>query len=282
MPELPEVETFVRQLRPLIIGRKIKSFGIANSGDRLIGKQDQLLLRKYLKGDAIKAIDRHGKYLIFQLETGNRIVAHLRMTGRFVYSSEQFKNKFLRLYLEFIDGSYLNFIDIRKFATFDFQLVKEFLHFNKIKNIGPDAIDEDFNTAYFANYILHHKRPIYTTLLDQKVVAGIGNIYANEVLFKSRIHPQQPIQSLNQGQIATLIQNIKSILNHSIEFRGTTLIDNSYKDLDGNNGEFANSLLVYGKLNQSCSNCNSKILKLKISQRSIFYCPNCQKLSPSN
>jgi formamidopyrimidine-DNA glycosylase len=278
MPELPEVETFARQLKPLVINRPIQELKIISGGERLIGKQDLKLLQTHLYNDSIQDITRHGKYIIFQLTSGNRIVAHLRMTGRFIFSKEPLINKFNRLYIHFIDGSYLNFIDIRKFATFDFQLAQEFQNKYKIKALGPDATDDTFNNQYLTKHSARRKRNIYATLLDQTIVAGIGNIYANEALFASKIHPLRPTDSLDAKEIDKLIKASKNILVNAIEHRGTTLIDNSYTDIDGNSGEFSKSLKVYARYNQPCRVCGTLVCKMKIAQRSVFYCPKCQKL----
>ena len=273
MPELPEVETFVRQLRPLLLGQKISNLHVHEKGLRMISPPDPLLFIKQVTNLTILGLTRQGKFIIMQLENFNQIVIHLRMSGRLIISKTILEHTHNRLSLEFASGSFLNFIDIRRFGTFHLSKPKTYL---PLKKIGPDALSELNVTALF-NKVTKRDKAVYKLLLDQNFIAGIGNIYANEALFDAGINPLRNTKKLKKHELEKLLKSVRNIMQRAIKMKGTTLIDRSYKDSKNENGKFIKMLKVYGRKGKKCVNCQSDIKNLKVGGRSVFFCSKCQK-----
>lgn len=276
MPELPEVETFARQIRPLVLNKPITTVTVTPKGERMIAPLSPAELTAALPGNSFSALKRHGKFLIFELADNKQIVAHLRMSGRLVITSKKpSRDKHNRLWIAFEDGSILNFLDTRRFGTF--QLIGKPGDHKGLNQLGPDALDPAWTPRTFHKALQKFNKAIYKVLLDQSAIAGIGNIYANEALFRSKIHPLSPAKALSEKQAGNLLHNIIDILSTALEFKGTTLIDSSYRDSEGSAGEFRTLLQVYGKAGNNCVNCAEQIRRIRIGGRSVFYCQNCQK-----
>lgn len=272
MPELPEVETMVRKIRPHILNKEIVDLHVLEKGSKLIGELTPFELKNLLVGKKFSEISRIGKFMIFVLNDQSKVIAHLRMSGRFVITkNEPSTNIHNRLWLKFADSSYFNFIDIRRFATFHF--VAKDTDYPGLLRLGPDAITSDITAEILYQRINKRKKSIYAVLLDQSIMAGVGNIYANEALYTSRIHPLTSAEKLELTQVAKLLDEVKAVLNNSITFKGTTLLDKSYAG-----GSFFSRLAVYGKAGKVCKICGSEIKRLKIGGRSVFVCENCQIL----
>ncbi len=253
MPELPEVETIVRQLQA-IVGKKIKKIDLFDSKIPFLSK---------LVGAAIKSVTRKGKYILFSFSNSLFLKVHLRMTGSFQFSQDQ---KYLVFRILFQDGSCLQYHDIRRFGTVE--IYRE-LHFS---NLGPDPLEEAFTLSYFKSILKKKFRAnIKTTLLDQKLIAGLGNIYAQEVLYYAHIDPQRICGDLKEAEIKKLYAEISILLKKAIKHNGTT-VDN-YQNLSGQGG-FQKFLAVYQK-----EKCLKGHLLKRIVQgsRSTSYCPKCQK-----
>lgn len=275
MPELPEVETIIRQIRPKVVGKRIKAATVRDKGLRMIAPLGAEDFQLELSEQIVSGITRHGKFLVFCLSK-TVVVAHLRMSGRFTVSDGQpDASPYNRLFLEFSDGSFLNFLDIRRFGTF--HLVEDKNSYPGLTRLGPDALDDSLNTQIFLAKLHKRKQIIYKALLDQSVIAGVGNIYANEALFRSKISPLRPSDSLTEGEAGRLLAEVINILSTALQFKGTTLIDGSYLDSEGEGGAFRNLLKVYGKSGTPCPECNTTLEKLRISNRSVVYCKICQR-----
>lgn len=277
MPELPEVETFARQIRPQILEKKIVSFCVTEKGLRLLGATSVDEMTAKLFKSSFISLTRHGKFLIFDLNNDWHIVAHLRMSGRFTVTSKKpDAHVHNRLYIKFQDNTYLNFIDTRRFATF--HLIKDKSESLSLKRLGPDALSDYWTPKTFHQVITKPKKIIYKALLDQNLISGVGNIYDNEALFRSGISPETPSNMLSERDSKKLLHEITHILSTALKFKGTTLLDDSYRDIEGAKGEFANFLQIYGKENKACVVCKSIIQRKKLGGRSVYFCANCQKM----
>lgn len=274
MPELPEVETVRRSLEGQIIGKTIAAIDtdwakIMNGG--------LALFRDQLVGQTFTAVDRRGKYLLIRLTGGKTIVSHLRMEGQYslVESTHEPHARFTHVWFTFTDGTELRYYDSRKFGRMT--IVPTGLEAEEVAGIaamGPEPVASDFLVPDFAARLARHKKAIKSVILDQSVVAGVGNIYADETLWMSKIHPEQAANTLNLEQITALHDNIIKELAASIEMRGTTV--HSFTDAFGRTGGFQNMLQVYGKKDEPCPRCGTAIEKIKVGGRGTHFCPHCQ------
>ena len=267
MPELPEVETIVRDLSPKVVGKKI----IAISSD-LKYKAQALRLQKYLNNKKITSLTRYGKYIFFQIQKELFFIVHLRMTGKFVYPADD-KKKADHQRITFIlnNGKNLAFCDVRRFGTMEIFIKKE--EFLQAKKLGMDALSKNFQFNFFFDLLQSSNSLIKNFLLNQQKIAGIGNIYACEILYKSKISPYQKTSTLTKNQAKELFKNIQTILKLAIKKAGTSISD--YTRIDEKTGEFQNFLKVYQRKGEICVVCKNKIQKDN-SNRSTYYCPSCQ------
>ena len=270
MPELPEVQTVVNSLHPKIINQKILSF------DLLWNKTlytDNLNTLKYeiSKLPEIISINRHGKYIIIKLNN-KFIVFHLRMTG-YLYHSININaySKYIRCFFTLSNNTYLIYEDIRKFGGF-YYLDNINIIFDKT---GIDPMNKKFTLNWISENIRKRKKMIKSLLLDQRFICGIGNIYADEILWLSKIHPKMPANDISANKLNKLYTSIKNILNTSIKFHGTTIINFKFDNMK--TGTYKNQLTVYGRQNKPCKRCNNIIHRQKIAGRSTFFCKFCQK-----
>ncbi len=282
MPELPEVETVRKGLEKLLndfyIERieVLKERSIASPG----GSSDFI---NNIKNSYLGAWERRGKYLIGTLLTRDKnnkglIVVHLRMTGQFKLIEKQIPSC-PHTRVRFFDkrGKELRFIDIRNFGQIWYvpssKQVSEIV--SGIKTLGPEPFSADFNSIYLEKYLKKKTRSIKSALLDQRTVAGVGNIYADETLFDAGINPKTESRSLKSAELKRLCNSLIKILNISIGEGGTTFSD--FRDLEGINGNYGGQAWVYRRGGKSCKKCGEKILREKICGRSTHWCPNCQK-----
>lgn len=299
MPELPEVETIRRQLEPKIVGKTITDIEIicpkSFQGDpkKIIGKK-------------IISLTRIGKQLSINLSGNWVILAHFKMTGGLFFKPQKHTRAILKLgsppsfvkegnspkrregdlnnkaVLPFSRGDapkgrgVLYFNDLSKFGWLKLFTQKSLKSFQK--NLGLDALSPNLTPAIFYQLLHSSPRPIKLVLLDQSKFAGIGNIYANDALFKSKIHPQKPANKISRSQSATLLLNLQKIMSESILHGGSTARDRGYIMPDGQAGSHQDHFLVYGRENEPCLSCSVKIKRIKQGGRSTFYCPHCQKL----
>ncbi|MFA6537104.1 MAG: bifunctional DNA-formamidopyrimidine glycosylase/DNA-(apurinic or apyrimidinic site) lyase [Patescibacteria group bacterium] len=289
MPELPEVETIRRGLMKKILGKKISKIEIETSFEKKI-KPNAKTLVDFLLNKEIKNINRIGKLLVFEMTDDDFLLIHLKMTGQLVFQTANKKkavggghsfknqnelpNKFTRVTIFFVDKSALFFNDIRKFGYFE--LVDRF-NLQKVRDkYGIEPIQTDFTFDFFENAL--KKRPrmkIKAFLLDQKIILGLGNIYADEVCFSAKVKPNRLVKSLKKVEREALFYNCRSILKLAISKKGTTFSD--YRTAYGKNGNFQSYLQVYGRYGESCYFCKKEIKKIKVAGRTSSYCDFCQR-----
>ncbi len=265
MPELPEVETVVRTLAPTIISRQIVSVQVLRPD---IVDPPTPNLPALLQNRFIASLHRRGKKIIFTLDDQTRFFFHLGMTGRLTLERPASPHiPHTHLILDIADQQ-LRFTDPRRFGGLFLLSPKE----SPDTNLGPEPLTLTPKT--FAPLLKKTKRAIKTALLDQKLLAGVGNIYADEALFDSRIHPQTPAHRLKSDQITRLTRSIKKVLNRAIHHRGSTLRD--YRDANGIPGNFQKIHRVYDRANKPCPRCKTPIRRIVLGGRSTHFCPKCQ------
>lgn len=272
MPELPEVENVRRNLERKLRFKKIKNIDILYKDIFL--NQDIDYIKKNIVNQAINEIKRKGKWLIFCLDD-YYLLSHLRMEGKYVYRDLKDKIEKHEHVIFNIDNCFeLRYKDVRKFGKMYF-VKKEDLFKTPLKSLGLEPWDENLNVNYLKDKYKNKNIPIKTVLLDQSIIAGIGNIYADEILFLSKINPHTKASMLNDKNMLDIISNTKEILSKAIDNGGTTI--RSYTSSEGVIGEFQNLLMVHKRENECCKVCGFLIRRDKINGRSSYYCINCQK-----
>lgn len=286
MPELPEVETIRRGLQSSILKKNIASINILKS--RLVRNEDDYFIQT-LQKQSIKQVDRIGKLLILELSDGkNWLLIHLKMTGQLIYAQgdnliagghnlplvEELPNKYSYIIFNFVDGSKLFFNDMRQFGYL--QLVDEVGRQQAEDRFGIEPGQANFTWSNFRELFKNRKTILKSLLLNQQMIAGIGNIYADEICFRAKIRPDRRVHTLTIKEIKQLYLSTRYIIAKAIVKRGTTFSD--YRDTDNNQGNFVSFLKVYGRQGQPCLRCGkNKINKIKLGGRGTHYCPNCQK-----
>lgn len=266
MPELPEVETIKRELEKIIIGKKIVDVFVNNA--KVIRESTKENFIKELKNIEIKKIIRKGKLLIFELSSGKFLTIHLKMSGQLVYPGNNTKS---RLTFKLSDGKLLDFNDTRLFG--ELKIVDDFKDLKFIQELGPEPFD--INIEQFRELIKNRKTKIKVLVMDQKIISGIGNLYANEALFKAKIDPRRPTNTLSNKEINLLFTKIKATLLKAIKYGGSSVDD--YVRVSGNKGDYVKYLEVYGKAKEKCVRCGKIIQRISLGGRGTFFCPNCQK-----
>jgi len=272
MPELPEVETIKRQLNLLIADKKIKRIEILLPK---IVKAPLAEFKKAVQGAKIIEIDRRAKILIIHLNNGWSLLIHLKLSGQLIFDGQ--KTKFTHVIFHFSDGHRLIFNDLRQFGYVKLVKTDQLDNFLQKEKIGPEPFDKDFTLAKFVARL--DRRPnakIKQFLMDPTNLAGIGNIYSDEILFASRVHPLRKIKDLKPSDIKAIYQNIRKILTEAIKLKGTSA--NLYLDAYGRQGDFLNHLKVYGREGEKCYRCKDIIKRIKLGGRSAHFCPACQRL----
>ena len=268
MPELPEVETVLRTLETKIKDKKIVDVSVLY---KPIVECDALDFKNKLIGQHFRAFDRRGKYLIFKLDNIS-LVSHLRMEGKYyLLPKDKEVDKHCHVIFILDDGLSLRYRDVRKFGRMELMTLKD--NYDDFKNLGPEPFSDKFNDVYVRKYLKNKKKPIKEVLLDQSFVAGIGNIYADEILYDIKVSPLRICNKLNKKEINNLIFSTREILNKAIEAGGTTI--RSYTSSLGVTGRFQLSLNCHTK--NKCERCGKDILKIRVGGRGTYFCPNCQK-----
>lgn len=279
MPELPEVETIARGLSKVLVGRRIKRVRTVFPG---IVKQDCSLFKRELSGRTIKTVRRRGKYLLMDLSGGRTILVHLGMTGSFLFATKNPKgskgsrvDKHDHVVFSFRDcDELLRYNDQRKFGKLKVFDTKNEAKLPELKKLGPEALE--ISSSEFVELFRARKGRIKPTLLNQQIISGLGNIYADESLYLARIHPAQKINSISEKKLRNLHQAVRKILLKAIKAGGSS-IDN-YVQVDGKLGNFQLQHKAYGREGEPCGRCGAKIKRIKISQRSSYFCPRCQPI----
>lgn len=278
MPELPEVETNRQGLAKKVQGKRIDHLHVY--WPRIVSYPhgvSQFCQR--LAGQKIEELGRRGKYLLFYLSQGDVLVSHLRMEGKYFYYPASDlpgeKSKHTHLIISFSDRSQLHYHDVRKFGRFDLLSVQDLKTYFEAKGLGPEPFADSFKIEAFQKKLSKSQRAIKPFLLDQKSVAGLGNIYADEVLFRAGIHPERPGLSLSSDEVESLHAAILEVIQAAIEAGGTTI--RSYLNTLGEAGSFQVDLKVYGRKGLPCPRCGHPIEKISLAQRGTHFCPQCQK-----
>ncbi len=269
MPELPEVETIKRDLGKVILNLKVLDVRISDG--RVVSNKDPRKFIKALKGRTFSRILRRGKALVFAFREDGYLVVQPMMTGQLIYGKPLSTAK-VRFYLS--DGQTLNYNDQRTFGRLQF--VEDLNEIKYLQSLGLDPLGDDFHPVFLKAALAFKKTPIKSLLMNQGFVAGIGNIYASEILFTSRIHPERPANSLSDREMDSLYQATLAVLKEAVELRGTSM--HTYRDLHGQKGKFLNRLKVYGREDQKCFRCQALISRIVQAGRSSFLCRRCQPL----
>jgi formamidopyrimidine-DNA glycosylase len=274
MPELPEVETIVRNLRGNLIGKTIAEVVVRKP--QMVDDPSAFTAR--LTGRGIDGVQRRGKYILLGLGDLTLLV-HLGMTGRLLYDSQVVpKEKHTHLVFCFEAGGQLAYHDPRRFGRLRLIDTDGDKAIPPLLRLGPDPLESSFTIEELARMTSRSGRSIKDFLLDQTKIAGIGNIYACEIIHHATLHPCARVKELSPRQVDTLYHAIREVLLRGIEYRGTTISD--YRDADGEKGGFQELLQVYGRGGEYCRRCKGKILRIVQSQRSTFFCPVCQRAHP--
>lgn len=273
MPELPEVETVRRDMHEHLLGCKILDIEIKN--DACIKCPDTATFIAALKGKTFTDTGREGKYLRLFLDDESTLTVHLRMTGRIIYTPSATPHReHTHIIFKLSDGAELRYSDTRRFGCLWLQQ-KDEEDCTGAQNLGLEPLDESFCAEYLIKTLGKRKMPVKSAILDQRAVAGLGNIYADEVLFISGISPTRPANEISSAEWQHLAENMRSVLLDAIENRGTTFSD--FLDGEGKIGSNQHFLRVYGKKHQPCPTCNTELQYQKVGGRGTVHCPNCQK-----
>jgi formamidopyrimidine-DNA glycosylase len=272
VPELPEVETIVRSLRPRLVGTRIEAVWTSGLPLRLARPLDAALLRRTCRGARIAAVRRRGKYILIETAPEAGVLVHLGMSGRLrLHAAGEFREKHTHVVWTLEGARELRFVDPRRFGLVRAVGVLDTLP--ELALLGPDPLAE-LNVVMLAEALAGSRAPVKAFLLDQRRIAGLGNIYVSEALFHARIHPTTTARRA-RGRAEALMRGIRLALEAGIANKGTTLRD--YVDGEGGAGENQGSLLVYGREGQACRTCATVIRRRVDAARSTFFCPTCQK-----
>jgi len=304
MPELPEVETVARGLRASLVGRTIVEVEVRwarsvippdrsteaspmslrpeCSGERSVETHSAEPLAeapttfaRRLTGQTIADVGRRGKWVVIALNGGDTLLIHLRMTGRLVLEPEGCpEDRHVRVLFFLDDGRRLRFSDMRKFGRL--WLVSD--PTDVLGDLGPEPLADDFTAARLKEMLARRRGRIKPLLLNQRFLVGLGNIYTDEALWRASIHPLRRVDTLAPTEVVRLHRAIRSVLRAAIASGGTTLVDGGYQQSDGQAGEFASKLAVYGRSGQPCPRCGTIIERIRVSQRGTYFCPCCQSL----
>jgi formamidopyrimidine-DNA glycosylase len=272
VPELPEVETIRRDLLPIVVGRTVTEAWVSPNAPRLIQLLAPEEFCRQIAGRRIEDVSRRGKYLFFHLDNGLRWAVHLRMTGRLLHEPKGCpENPYLRASFRLDNGASLCFVDLRKFGTM-WLVDDESLVWAKL---GPDALSEEFTPAYLQALLKRRSAPVKAALLDQAAMAGIGNIYADEALFRAGISPKRAANSLSKKRVAGLHEAIRETLEVALGDRGSSFRD--YLDPSGREGGHHLKVKVFRRTGEPCYVCGTPIKRVRLGGRSTHFCPKCQR-----
>jgi formamidopyrimidine-DNA glycosylase len=284
MPELPEVETVVRKLRPHVVGRQIQTVELL--WQRTVDRLDPQTFASHLTGARVISIGRRGKFICFNLDTGQTWLVHLRMTGKFficpvdsgecyiLESARHWNIDHVRARFFLESGLGLVYVDMRKFGRF--YLVDDPQEI--VGALGPEPLGDAFTVAWLTQALQGRKGEIKRLLLNQHFLAGLGNIYVSEALWRARIHPQRRAGSLTEEESARLHAAIVSSLRAGLSNGGTSLDDRQYVYPDGGLGDHQSKLVVYDRAGEQCPRCGYEVQRMVQGQRSTYFCPICQSV----
>jgi formamidopyrimidine-DNA glycosylase len=265
VPELPEVETERARLAARLTGRRIVAARIDDA--RLTRPEEPAWIAAELTGERVTAVDRRGKYLLVRFEGGAVLLVHLRMTGGFRYAPAAHE----RAVLELDDGTRIAYRDVRRFGTWLLLGAGETEKHLAIR-LGPEPLERRFTAAFLAKRLAGRRAPVKAAILDQRTVAGLGNIYADESLWHAGIHPLRAAGELSQDEVTALRGGIRLALRKGIRRQGADLGDGAYAG-----GRMQHEFRVYGRVGESCDRCGTPIEKTRAGGRGTWFCPACQR-----
>jgi formamidopyrimidine-DNA glycosylase len=274
VPELPEVETIRLRLEPALVGRRLERVEI--SDPRLTRPFDPQPIAAELEGELVSSLERRGKYLIVRFESGRALLVHLRMTGTFrhlrngVAADDPYRRAVVRL----DDGSDVAYRDVRRFGTWLLLEPGELEPYLEPR-VGAELLDRSRPTRRLAERLANRQAPIKALLLDQRLFAGVGNIYADEALWWARIHPLRPAGELAPTELQAIVRGVRKALRRGIARQGSTLSE--YRTPDGASGNMQHEFRVYGRAGEPCPRCGTPIEKTRAGGRTTAYCPYCQR-----
>lgn len=300
MPELPEVETVVRDLKALFVGKRFSALWtdwpqmIQDPERQQRGRVNQhavQALRTGILGARIQDVSRRGKNILFYLSGGNIMLVHQKMTGHFLQGRWAIQNKkavpqapeavvrdpynqHVHLIFTFTDGTQLGLSDVRKFAKVLFGPARAIEQLPEIAGLGPDALDPRLTVERLQRILEQERRPLKQVLMDPFVIAGIGNIYADDILWRAKIHPRCSARTLTTAEYRALFRALRAVLSKAVRLRGTSTSD--FRDIFGREGGYTDHRLVYRRTNEPCARCKTPIVRSVIAGRSAHHCPRCQ------
>jgi formamidopyrimidine-DNA glycosylase len=274
VPELPEVETVRRRLAPLLEGRRFERVEIDDA--RLTRPDDPFEVARELEGERVALVDRRGKYLIVRFESGRALLIHLRMTGslRHAASGTLPDDPHQRAVVRLDDGSDVAYRDVRRFGTW-LLLEPDEVDLYVDARVGREPLGETYRAKHLAQELEGRRAPVKAAILDQRTIAGVGNIYADEALWRARIHPLTPAAALGPDEVKALHRSIRAALQAGIRRQGSTLRD--YRLPNGEAGAAQDEFRVYGRGGEPCERCGTPIDKIRVAGRGTWYCPSCQR-----
>lgn len=300
MPELPEVETVVRDLNKKVKGRVITGVWFdwpklikhpSEPASRSVHKTAPWDFEKFIKGEQILGAQRIAKNILISLSGGKMLLIHQKMTGHLLVGKwrvagskviplepkemvEDSYNGFIHLILYLDNGQMLALSDVRKFAKVIAGTTEEIENLPELIRLGPDALDPQLTLSIFSNLISNHQRVIKQVLLDPNVVAGIGNIYSDDILWQAKVHPLSKANKIPPKKLQAIYDSMRAILTMAIKLRGTSTSD--FRDTAGKEGGYTGHRLVYQREGEPCARCETPIARAKVGGRSAHYCPKCQ------
>jgi formamidopyrimidine-DNA glycosylase len=277
LPELPEVESVRRQLEPALVGRRFERVAIEDS--RLVRPYEPVEVGAELEGELVAAIERRGKYLIVRFESGRVLLIHLRMTGNLLHGPRgafaELSHR--RAVVTLDDGSDVAYRDVRRFGTWLLLEPGEAEPYVDDR-VGDEPLDALFTAARLAERLAGRHTSLKAALLDQRTLAGMGNIYVDEALWRARLNPLRPADSLEAAELRRLHRGIRAALEHGLARQGSTLRD--YRLPDGSGGSMQNEFRVYGRRDDPCDRCGTPIARTRVAGRTTWLCPTCQPAEP--
>jgi formamidopyrimidine-DNA glycosylase len=278
VPELPEVETVRRRLEPVLTGRRLERVEIHDP--RLTRPLDPREVAAELEGERVAQVDRRGKYLILRFESGRALLIHLRMTGSVLTGAAAAgDDAYRRAEVSLDDGTAIAYRDVRRFGTWLLLEPAEAEAYVDAR-VGREPLDRAYRARHLAERLSGRRAPIKAALLDQRTLAGVGNIYADEALWRARVHPLTPAAALDEAQVAAVHRGVRQALQAGIRRQGSTLSD--YRLPDGSRGRMQHEFKVYGRAGEPCERCGTPIDKIRAAGRGTWYCPTCQRYAASS
>ncbi len=279
MPELPEVETIRASLAPGLQGRRFDRVAVLDA--RLTRPEPPEVVAAELEGERVADVRRRGKYLIVAFESGRHLLVHLRMTGNVLHPAPDGyrDDPHVRAVVRLDDGSDVIYRDVRRFGTWDLLEPGDLDAYFASRRLGREPLERGFTAKSLGAALAGRRAPVKAALLDQRAVAGVGNIYADEALWYARIHPLTPAGHLSETDVAAVRDGVRKALRLGIRRQGATLRD--YRRSDGSRGQMQNEFRVYGREGEPCERCGTPIAKTRAGGRGTWYCPACQSLVQS-